>query len=117
MNIEQFKKVVEFLRDELDVKPRRYSGRGMYGRECVGITCANPFEVVTKLLGHFGEQAIVAERDADPDEPETEEYDLFQQLMGVLDNVASDNMGRDMIVYFPDWEWTTNYRDLMVEYE
>ncbi len=52
-----------------------YSGRRMFGRECVGIVCQNPL-VICLLLGKAGfDVDLVVER---------------------------DNMGRDTIVYFPE---------------
>ena len=58
-----------------------YSGRGMYGNQCIGITVEN-----TSVLLHI----IVA---LAADEP-----DLAEEL---CDGICSDNMGRDMIFYWP----------------
>lgn len=112
MNIEQFKKVVEFLHMDLGIKPQRYSGRGMFGRECVGITCTDPFEVICKLLGHFSNEAIEAERNS---EEETDELVLYHYLLSHFEHIQSDTMGFDKIVYFPDWVWEDGYRKVVDE--
>lgn len=49
-----------------------YSGRGMYGAECVGITCDDPDEILMKLGEH-----------------------------GFKDRPSEDSMGRQFILYWP----------------
>lgn len=64
-----------------------YSGRGMYGRRCVG--------VVVGSMGEITRLAIELARDAD-----TPEWLLDE----MCDNAARDNMATDMIVYWPGVE-------------
>ncbi len=59
-----------------------YSGRGMFGRLCVGICCANPYKMLVDLT----------------------EYLSVMDVMGIssmLGEICSDNMGTQTIVYFP----------------
>lgn len=58
-----------------------YSGRGMYGETCIGIVCAP-----SEYTGFIASYAIAALDDVD---------------CGWLNRVASDNMGRSMIYYWP----------------
>lgn len=60
-----------------------YSGRGMFGRKCVGVVCGNALQMVVSLMEHLFSQG---------------EY--FS-----LGNVCEDNMGKGHIVYFPDIVW------------
>jgi hypothetical protein len=53
----------------------RYSGRGMYGRNCVGVVCSNPLSLCMTL----GKEGF--------------DVDLIPR---------TDNMGLSTIVYFPD---------------
>lgn len=62
---------IEGIAEELGTETRSYSGRGMFGKECVGITVFDPYQVVYLA------------RDFDLGIPEV------------------DNMGRDYIVYWP----------------
>lgn len=75
-----------------------YSGRGMYGEECFGLTCDNPGQYATFLLvmAQFGEQ------------------ELAEQL---AEATRTDSMGFQTIYYFPGWQiaeedrWTAPEED------
>lgn len=56
-----------------------YSGRGMYGKMCIGVVTENPDKLKRKLKGILGAELA---------------YDL-------LENWTTDNMGMSTIVYFP----------------
>lgn len=76
------RRFVEFL-ESLDYKPRAYSGRGMMGRECVGIVVPS---------------AVIAA------------WRIAAELIGVdsayvILNPRWDSMGRDEILYWPSVEW------------
>lgn len=64
---------------------RTYSGRGMYGRECVGLVISNSemFEVAM-VVGQWLTDNVV-------------DYDLSDAFK----NARTDSMGRSMIVYWP----------------
>lgn len=60
-----------------------YSGRGMFGRTCIGISCDNPYEILVDLT----------------------EYLAVFDVCGVrasLGTVCVDDMGLGSIVYFPE---------------
>ncbi len=71
-NVRILKEVAERFDTEFQ---SNYSGRGMYGKECVGVICSDPMSLCL-VLGREGF-----------------DVDLTPRM---------DNMGRDMIVYFPD---------------
>ena len=60
---------------------RRYSGRGMYGKECVGVTLSDDGE-----LFDLGRTVGAIEAECNPG------------------HVRTDNMGRGIIVYWPGAE-------------
>jgi len=64
---------------------RGYSGRGMYGRTCVGIVVADEGQLVA-----FGREL---ERAADRHDVEVD-----------LGRMAFDSMGLRMIAYWPNWD-------------
>lgn len=66
-----------------------YSGRGMFGRTCIGITCDEPLRVVLELAAHLMEAM-----------PELGSYDL----MDALGTPRMDSMGCSSILYFPHLE-------------
>jgi hypothetical protein len=65
-----------------------YSGRGMYGAECLGIVISGLGEAMTFTA------ALMAALDAHGEEGENILYDLAR-------DARQDNMGHDMIAYFP----------------
>lgn len=73
-----------FPEEDEDVVRENYSGRGMYGRTCVGIVVG-----CTQLAFKFF-AALAMEDVAGPDV-------AFQ----LAEQAQTDSMGRDMIVYFP----------------
>lgn len=83
-----------FYQADLDLDEnlrRNYSGRGMYGRECFGITHSHQGQLMSFLL-HL--DRIVQE-----DAPDYEvDFDLAFEL---TDGASSDSMAFDTITYFP----------------
>lgn len=87
-------KLVEVLRSA-GFEPENYSGRGMYGRECVGVTISrgqSTFNLAAQLcveaIDLFGEE---------------EGPDFIEELSRL--SVSEDSMGHDSIVYFPRVSW------------
>lgn len=70
------------LIEDLGYETRSYSGRGMYGRECLGVTVEEPVSFALELGEAIG---------ADD-----------ERSFGRLPAVRWDSMGRDYIVYFPN---------------
>lgn len=69
-----------------------YSGRSMYGRECLGIEMRA--EDVPMFFAAVGYVQGVAE---------AEEEDYTEDLMRLVGAARTDSMGHDVIVYFPGW--------------
>lgn len=82
---EQVKQIQDFC-DEYDYNFREnYSGRGMMGRNCIGMVAdgIDPFTVAMEMVEYLEGEPIL---------------DIFKQCGGV----SMDNMGRSaMIMYFP----------------
>ena len=72
-----------------------YSGRGMYGKTCIGVESAygSVYEGAVKL-------ALMMVLSGDPHRQDLSWYEV-QDLMNDLPNSRSDSMGMGMIVYFP----------------
>lgn len=87
----QAKKLIEAIRNA-GYEPRSYSGRGMYGRSCVGVTVergTSAFTVGIHVAEQLGENAYEAAR---------------------LDT-AQDSLGLDTILYFPMLDWPKDVPD------
>jgi hypothetical protein len=76
---------LEIFCEENDIGFRKgYSGRGMYGKECIGfVYSGNAFSIGLKMAQEFADDREMRE------------------VLGEMDSVSQDNMGRDMIIYFP----------------
>lgn len=72
-----------------------YSGRGMYGRTCTGaVTSHSPVE----FMKYFAVTLMSLPREGDNDDGNDYAYFLHEL------SINSDNMGLDMIVYFPCYD-------------
>lgn len=75
---------------ELDAQP--YSGRGMFGAECVSVVVDSIVEAITDI----------AEAIADIDEGERRDH------WRTMRRTSQDTMGRDkMVLYWPSMKWPT----------
>ena len=85
--MENIKELIkEYCEDEGLYYREDYSGRGMYGRNCVAITCDNPLNILCELF------AYVVDSDEDVDG-----FDV-QHALG---EPKQDSMGMISVLYFP----------------
>lgn len=63
---------------------RKYSGRGMYGDQCVGVVVESLARGLWDLGAEFGDE---------------------------LPAPSIDNMGTDYILYWPNWKWDESYEE------
>lgn len=82
MTAERLSEIIQ----EAGYESQTYSGRGMYGKECVGYTVDNGDELFS---------AVMIATSCEPEEKD--------QICGLFRNgVKTDSMGRDqIIIYFP----------------
>lgn len=68
---------------------RLYSGRGMYGKKCVGFTVDSTrdmFSAIADIIDYLDE-------------------DILSDFTSVLRYASYDSMGLGLIIYFPRVEW------------
>lgn len=87
--------------EDMGYEPRSYSGRGMYGERCLGVTIDrdsnhNILEFVA---------ALVHELSAMDDEDAEEALDFIKSA------INSDSMGLGSVVYFPRVRWQDEDED------
>ena len=78
---EQSKALIDALTD-LGYEPRSYSGRGMYGKECVAVTGVSVWNVAQGL---FSEQ--------------------FDEDFSELPEPKQDALGLGNVLYWPSYPW------------
>jgi hypothetical protein len=87
---------------ECGLKYRSYSGRGMYGKECVGFTTGYGLSNRVELafgyeLSDCVELALTLKVTFDDD-----------TIIKLFRHARTDSMGQSTIIYFPRVEWDTS---------
>lgn len=100
----------------IDMRPYSYSGRGMFGKRCVGITVEQYGEINSAFsLQHAlikealnGVMDGITEEDGDY---QSAANDLLDAMDEVVKGIRTDNMGHDTVVYFTTIEWVEDEED------
>lgn len=87
-----------------DRNARRYSGRFMYGAECVGVTLK-----AGEDLAFGAELADAAAEELGQDLDQC--LEVINEVSIVMGEARVDDMGRGVIVYFPAFAWPTENED------
>ncbi len=96
-----------------EIKPRIYSGRGMYGAQCLGVVTDDPLIFMFEL----GEMSYEIKSEESDDEYNSEHHELVQLLNDCSSNICQDSMGLSSIVYFPNIKLTfENHSEAFEEY-
>jgi hypothetical protein len=85
--------------EALEIDFRAYSGRGMYGRQCISVT-TNRQDFITLISTVVGELMELCTDPANVDQVET-----YKDEACALVSYESDSMGLDTVYYWPDFEW------------
>ncbi len=96
MDKESFDKIVDAI-EEAGFEARSYSGRGMYGKSCLGVSCDSPISCVMQVISTFCENA--------------DDVDSVKELVEALSDPSTDAMGRGGIVYWTDIPWLEDEED------
>lgn len=84
-NVKEF--IFDYCNDEgLDYR-EDYSGRGMYGKQCVAITCNNPLSVLADIFMYIMDNNF-------------EKWEAFK-VREILGEPKQDSMGYSSVLYFP----------------
>jgi hypothetical protein len=94
----KFSTLIQAIEDA-GYEARSYSGRGMYGKSCVGVVCGRneSFALGVKIA-----MTLQASGEEDAESSVEALADLW---------VQTDSMGHDMIVYFPGIAWEQQDED------
>jgi hypothetical protein len=84
---------VRGLFEDAQYEPRSYSGRCMYGENCLAVTTDSASEAATVILDVV--QACAENGTAE---------DVLE-LVAMLRGSRTDSMGRGVVVYWPDIKW------------
>jgi hypothetical protein len=97
VDIMDAKKLITAI-ENADFEARSYSGRGMYGDKCVGVTINGGMS--SFRLGAAIAYALVESSNSDDPSSDVEELTRLR--------VCEDSMGHGAIVYFPGVKWPEN---------
>jgi hypothetical protein len=83
-----FEVIEEHGLDKINI--RSYSGRCMFGKECLGLDCNNVGEALNIIF-------LMTQKAS----TQTKEF-LLEEMETMIQNTCQDSMGRGIIVYWPD---------------
>lgn len=96
-------KLLKALIEAAGYEAYSYSGRGMFGRKCVGLTCPDVNTAIADLF------EAVFDADVEDVANEEEEYEArmsaHNALCEAIRKSAQDSMGFDRVLYFKSVEW------------
>ena len=114
LNAEQ----IQLLREIVDncndtgAEPRCYSGRGMYGAECLGVVGEDDecdkllSSIITALIDDVYQMSIDADDTEESLQNARKTMDNAQCIVSALiRGQRRDTMGKQIVVYFPDIDW------------
>jgi len=93
---------------------RSYSGRFMYGRECVGITTNDISTLQVRIIERCTNLIVEKLQDGHISPLVIAELMTGVTAMIQTSDVRTDNMGLDMIMYFVNWsadEWLADLEE------
>lgn len=97
--LEWFREMLEgYATTEVDIR-EAYSGRAMFNRQCLGVVLGD-----TKLIGMASVVlAMALDLDHNTDDYSDKKYDANEviELLAMAPSASTDNMGYDIIVYWP----------------
>lgn len=93
MNNEHIKILISAI-NNCGETPRSYSGRYMYGKDCLGVTCDNPLSFIINLVQELVEYMDIIGQDE------------FSSFLNKLNNINQDTMGMGSIIYWKDIPYT-----------
>lgn len=96
--LKQFLTLLTNVYTSIEIKPRLYSGRGMYGSTCLGIVTEDPLILMFEL----GEMSYELRNESEQDEHISDDAELNNLLSNISSNISQDSMGLSSIVYFPN---------------
>lgn len=94
-----FKKIVSAF-ESAGYEVRSYSGRGMYGKECLAVTSEASGNVIINVVLQIMDAINGPSSDA-----YYESVEAAKNLIQSLQNHREDSIGRSSIIYWPNIAW------------
>lgn len=112
-NLTTIQEALEQVIDNDSVRSRSYSGRGMYGKECLAIVgdFGDCMEAIGAVISLLSQEVFDATMDGDQ---ENVAYALNDQLQKAIDSLLKfqqDSMGLSVVVYWPRLEYDASSED------
>lgn len=107
------KTLVDVFRN-LGFEPRSYSGRGMFGRQCVGVSgdSSELKEAIKDAIGELIDDASSTTNEESIETPsEIGTLDDIRELAQTLVTYEQDSLGMGVIFYWPSEEWSEEYNE------
>lgn len=86
----ELKEIIQLF-EAAGYEPRSYSGRGMFGQKCLGVSCDSE----VRLIIDFVRELCAT----------TDDQAEINDVLDMISDVKTDSLGRQTIIYWPDIEW------------
>lgn len=93
-----------------EVSAQRYSGRGMYGRSCLGFVTKSQFSGPLDVAAIFTEYVrgyLLGSKNS------VEACDMLDSLTTLFAGARQDSMGLGMVIYFPEVPWQPHFEAIL----
>ncbi len=98
----EFKQIIAAF-ENADYYPRSYSGRAMYGDQCLGVVCKNVHDVIPKVINELTNELS--------DENYMIDKSDIEEICELLEGAKTDSMGLDSVIYWPGIRWDSSFED------
>lgn len=95
------KHILQTILEDADLNVRSYSGRGMYGRKCLGVSCDSESykDMMEAILDGVAQAAS------------QDNWSVVDDVKEAMRNLQQDNLGMGTIVYWPRVEYAEGEDD------
>lgn len=108
--MESIQTLISQAADGTDIEVREYSGRAMYGKQCIAIVgeMSQMLCLIASVIQNAHTEAFDAALHADSDEEKDDACELTGDVADVISNILdyrTDSMGLSTVLYWPGVEW------------
>lgn len=80
---------------------RSYSGRGMFGKQCIGVSTDDVFELIANITKE------IVDTDIEPVSRDSSTVRL-NEWIELMTQIRTDSLGRGEIIYWPNMKWSAD---------
>lgn len=108
--MESIQNLIRAAANDTDIEVRSYSGRAMYGKQCIAIVgeMSQMLCLIASVIQNAHTEAFEAALHADSEDEKDEACELTGNVTDIIDSILeyrTDSMGLSTVLYWPHIEW------------